>query len=137
MEHFGPFGIIVAILLFCAIATVAGVVGDYKKRQAAMGPLRAAIERGQPLDPAVIERLMAPDSHGEKMDPLQLRVGGVITVASGVGVAVLSAFPLPVGLLTRYPVLGLGLLAICVGVGLLIAARVIERDRRNDEQRAD
>ena len=75
VHHFGPFAV--------AIATVAGIVGDYKKRQIALEPLRAAIERGQQVDPALIERLMAPEPRDEALNPLYLKVGGIITIAAG------------------------------------------------------
>jgi Domain of unknown function (DUF6249) len=126
--HLGPFLVGVALFVFLAVATVAGVVGEYKKRQLAYQALRAAIERGQSLDPAVVDRLMAPEPRQESINPLHLRVGGIMTVASGIGVAGLSFFdPITLGSFGRLPLLGLGCVALCVGVGLLIAARVAER----------
>jgi hypothetical protein len=59
MQH---IGIAIAALGFWAFLTasaVAGIVADYKKRHLELEPLRAAIERGQQLDPAIVERLMA------------------------------------------------------------------------------
>jgi hypothetical protein len=86
----GPFHVGIAVFVFLAIATIAGVIGDYKKREAAIAPLRAAIERGQPIDPQVVEKLLAPEPQEEGLNPLHLKVGGIITIASGMGVAVLS-----------------------------------------------
>ena len=131
MQHFGPFAVAIAVFIFLAIATVAGIVGDYKKRQIALEPLRAAIERGQQIDPAVIERLMAPEQREEALNPLHLKVGGIITIAGGVGVAMLSYFLAQIEAQALYPVLGVGLLAVCVGVGLIIAAGVIARHDRD------
>ncbi|MFZ1904557.1 MAG: DUF6249 domain-containing protein [Steroidobacteraceae bacterium] len=129
MEHIGPFHVAIAVFVFCAIATVAGVVGDYKKRQAAMGPLRAAVERGQPIDPAVIERLMAPEPRSG-INPLSLRVAGIVVIASGIGVAILSVFLSQLaGTGVLYPVMGVGVVCICVGLGLMVAARTVERHR--------
>jgi Domain of unknown function (DUF6249) len=125
MEHFGPFSVGIAVFVFLAVATVAGIVGDYKKRQLIVEPLKAAIEHGQPLDPALIERLMAPEGE-EPMDPLALRVGGIITAFAGVGVAGLAFFIAQVKAEAFYPLLGVGLVAVCVGVGLLVAARVVQ-----------
>ena len=71
MVDFGPFAVAIAFWVFVAIATVAGIVGDYKKRQLSLEPLRAAIEKGQQLDPAVVERLMAP-AHEKGINPLAL-----------------------------------------------------------------
>ena len=128
MQQVGPFAVGIALFAFLAIAAVAGIVADYKKRQIVLEPLRAAIERGQPLDPAVVERLMASEPREkDTLNPLHLRVGGIITIAAGVGVAILAYF---LGLneaSALYPVLGVGLAAVCVGVGLMIAAGVVER----------
>jgi hypothetical protein len=133
MHHFvGPpmAAIFIGMFAFLAVATIAGIIAEYKKRQMELEPLRAAIERGQQLDPAIIERLMARDSHqSQEINPVQLRIGGIISIASGIGVALLSptvqqALPMWV-----FPLLGIGALAVCVGIGLLVSARVVERSR--------
>jgi hypothetical protein len=125
MEHLGAYLAVVAVFVFLSVATVAGIVGEYKRRALLIEPLRAAIERGQPLDPQLIERLMAPEPHGEALNPLYFKVGGIITVAAGIGMAGLSYFVAQVVPLALYPLLGLGLVAVCVGIGLLVAARVV------------
>jgi hypothetical protein len=128
MQHIGPFAVAIAMFAFLAVAAVAGIVADYKKRQIVIEPLRAAIERGQPLDPAVVERLMAPEPReADTLNPLYLKVGGIITIAAGVGVAMLGYFIGLVEASAFYPILGLGLVAVCIGVGLMIAAGVAER----------
>jgi hypothetical protein len=133
MHQFGPFAVGIAMFAFLAIAAVAGIVADYKKRQIALEPLRAAIERGQPLDPALVERLMAPErEEREKLSPLHLKVGGIIIIAAGIGVAILAYFLSLVEAAALYPVLGGGLVAVCFGAGLLIAGGVVERHARNN-----
>jgi hypothetical protein len=126
MQHFGPFAVGIACFVFLAVAAVAGIVADYKKRALALEPLRAAIERGQPLDPAVVERLMAPE-RDEPLNALYLKVGGIVTIAAGIGVALLSFFLAQVAPIALYPVLGGGIVAVCLGLGLVVAARVAER----------
>ena len=135
MQHFGPFAVGIACFVFLAVAAVAGIVADYKKRQLALAPLRAAIERGQQLDPAVVERLMAPESHDGRLNALYLKVGGIVTVAAGIGVALLSFFLAQVVPVALYPVLGGGIVAVCMGLGLMVAARVIERHGPRQETR--
>src|ERR1700719_3674057 len=119
MQHFGPFSVAIAFWIFVTIAAVAGIVADYKKRGLALEPLRAAIERGQQLDPQLVELLMAPDRRDDHLNPLYLKVGGIVTIAAGVGVALLSFFVSQVVPMSFYPMLGAGLVAVCVGVGLL------------------
>lgn len=128
MTEFGPFSVAIAFWIFVTIAAVAGIVGDYKKRQAALAPLRAAIERGQQLDPALIERLMAPERDAG-INPMYLRVGGIITLSAGVGVVILAFLLNQVVPVSFYPVLGGGLVTLCVGAGLVIAARAVEQQR--------
>jgi hypothetical protein len=135
MHQIGPFAVGIAMFAFLAIAAVAGIVADYKKRQIALEPLRAAIERGQPLDPGLVERLMAPEpEEPDTLNPLHLKVGGIITIAAGIGVTILAYFLGLVEATALYPVLGVGLVAVCVGVGLMIAAGVVERHARSNSK---
>jgi Flp pilus assembly protein TadB len=120
----------VAFWIFMAVAAVAGIVAEYKKRQLELEPLRAAIERGQQLDPAIIERLMAREQREQELNPMYLQVGGIIAIAAGVGLAALAGFIAQVQPRALFPTLGVGVLVICVGVGLVVAARAIERHRR-------
>ena len=122
MEDFGPFAVAIAFWVCVGACAVAGIVGDYKKRQYALEPIRTAVERGQPIDPAVVERLMAPEMR-EPLNPLWLKIGGIITCASGVGVVLLAFFIAQVAPSAFYPVTGGGVVALCVGAGLLLAAR--------------
>jgi hypothetical protein len=99
-----------------------------------MDSLRAAIERGQPLDPAVVEKILARQSAADSDTPQDLQpylqIGGIITIAGGIGVVSAAFF---VGLqfpVAKLPMLGVAALAICVGPGLLLAARALGRHRR-------
>ncbi|HUN77244.1 MAG TPA: hypothetical protein VMU40_22230 [Steroidobacteraceae bacterium] len=123
----------VAFWLFLGAAAVSAMRYDFKKRQLSMESLRAAIERGQQLDPGVVEKLLAqhrePDvDRPQDLQPY-LRIGGVITVAAGVGVGIAGAV---LGLqvpLARLPMMAAGVIAICIGIGLLIASRVLVGNR--------
>jgi len=123
---FGPFAAVIAFVVFFTVCAVVGMVLDYKKRQLALEPLRLAIERGQALDATIVERLTAPERNAE-IDPIHLRIGGIVTVAAGIGVAFLAFFLAHLAPVAFYPVLGGGIVAICVGAGLIVAARALER----------
>lgn len=125
MSHLVP----IAFLVFVTVCAVTGIITDYLKRKAALEPLRAAIERGQQLDAALVERLMAPE-RSSGLAPMSLMVGGIITCAAGVGVMILSIFVNQVEPGTFYPVMGSGIAVLCVGVGLFIASRALERYRQ-------
>jgi hypothetical protein len=121
---------LISFWIYLAVASVAGIVAEYKKRQLELEPLRTAIERGQQLDPAIIERLMAREQREQELNPLYLQVGGIIAIAVGIGLAALAGFISQVRPLALFPILGAGVLVICVGVGLVIAARAIDRHQR-------
>jgi hypothetical protein len=126
----------IAFWLFLTVVSVAGIIQDYRKKQLALDPLRLAIERGHQLDPEVISRLLGQTDHEGHVDPRYLDIGGVITCSAGVGVVLLSWFlarviPSPYYLI----VLGAGVVVICVGVGLMISARVLNSYAAADQQR--
>lgn len=121
----------VAFWTFLAVSAFAAIKYDFRKRQLAMESLRAAIERGQPLEPAVVEQILAPHS-GSGADDAQdlapyLQIGGIITIAGGIGVSIAAFF---VGMqfpIAKLPMLGAGALAVCIGAGLMIAAGALAR----------
>ncbi len=127
----GAAAVGIAFWVFVVIAVVAGVVSDYKKRRIELEPLRAALERGLPLDPALVERLMArPEQPDPGINPLHLRLGGVIVICVGAGVAILAACLWPLVPVAFLPVLGGAALLVCIGIGLLIGARIAEQHER-------
>jgi hypothetical protein len=123
-----------AFWIFLTVSAYAGIKYDFRKRQIALESLRAAIERGQPLEPAVVEQILGRHS-GSATDDAQelapyLQIGGIITIASGLGVFIAAFF---VGLqfpIAKLPMLGAAALAVCVGAGLLVAARALGRYSR-------
>ncbi len=129
MDHIGTALVGVAFWVYLGVVSVAPMIQEYRKRQAALELLRATIERGQQLSPEVIDRLLERDKPQDSagVDPRDLRIGGIITCASGVGAALLTPFVAMVFPPYHWLVLGVGVLAVCVGVGLLIAAKSLRR----------
>jgi hypothetical protein len=131
MGEIGGALAIIAFWIFLAIVSVAGIRYDYLKKHLAVETLRQAIQSGHSVDPALLERLLSHQKHTEGqeqvLDPRLLKIGGIITIASGVGLAALAAFVARVLPGALYPIMGAGALAICVGIGLLISARVMAR----------
>ena len=127
--------------IFLAVVAVGGMAYDYYRRRLEMEALRMTLERGQQLDPALLARVLERtgqagySAHGSGADDPRelapyLRIAGVITIASGIGVVPLGALAGEAWPQFRFPLIGLGVLAICVGVGLLIAARVLCGEER-------
>ena len=130
MDSIGITSISIVFWVYLAIVSVGGMIHDYRKRKLALEPIRMAIEHGQQLSPEVIDRLLGRDEHHGETTPRDLQIGGIITCASGVGLALLSG--LMALLLPPYPWLifavgGVGVLAISVGVGLMFAAKSLRR----------
>jgi hypothetical protein len=135
MSNIGPYLAGAAFWIFVGVVSVAGIVADYLRRRGNNEVLRAAINKGQPLDPALIEKLTTSHREGEPVDPVHLKLGGIITLAAGVGLCLLSFFIGHIAPVALYPIMGSGVLVICVGIGLLIGARVLAEARARDASR--
>ena len=108
---------------FIAIVSVAGMVKEFLNKREVQRTLRTAIERNQPLDPAVVETIVNSSAVG----PERFAVAGIIVIAAGVGLLPLGYF---IGKLAReafFPITGSACLAICVGLGLFGAAAFLRR----------
>jgi Domain of unknown function (DUF6249) len=121
----------IAFWVFIAIVAVAGMAYDYRKKQLEMEALRSAIEHGQNLDPAIVQKLLGhyhqpPTDQPQDLRPY-LHIGGIITISAGIGIALASLW---VGLqfpVVKFPILGIGAIAVCIGIGLLLSARALKR----------
>jgi hypothetical protein len=125
MNGIGPFLVGVAFWIFVGAVAVAGIVADYKRRRGNIDVIRMAIDKGQQLDPALIEKLTSSEQRDQPIDPLQMKFASIITIASGIGVCLLGLFLAGVSPLAFYPTFGVGLVTICVGIGLRIGAKML------------
>lgn len=125
--------IAVAFWIFLTVSAVAGMRYEFRKRQLAMESLRAAIEHGQPLEPAVVAKLLArhDESDADRPEDLApyLKIVGIVTAAAGIGVALAGLFIGTQFPVAKLPMLGAGVLIVCVGAGLLFAAGAAGRYR--------
>jgi hypothetical protein len=95
--------------------------------------LRTIIEKGQAIDPALVAKLMSPDViEEERTDPQLVKLGGIVTTATGVGIAFLAYFIAQIAPIAFYPILGGGVVTICVGAGLLIGAKAMANARAGE-----
>ena len=118
--------------IFIAAVVVAGIWFDAKKKEIQQETLRRVVESGQQLDPELIDRMLQTNTENERPDR-ELKVGGIITVSAAAGLAIFGVFleRLEEGLFDV--MLGVGLLVGFVGMGLLIAGKVVERWNREDK----
>ena len=137
MSNIGPYLVGAAFWIFIGAVAVAGMVTDYKRRRGSVEVLRMAIEKGQQLDPALIEKLTSDDRRESRIDPMDLKLGGIITIAAGVGICLLSFFVSRIAPIALYPILGGGVVALCVGAGLIIGSNVLADARARERPRSD
>jgi hypothetical protein len=132
---FGAYLVGVAFWVFIGAVAIAGIIADYQKRRLNVDLLRAIIEKGQSIDPAMVAKLMSPEALDERTDPLDLKLGGIITTAAGVGLVFMAYFISRIAPVALYPILGSGVITICVGIGLIVGAKAMadarERERTN------
>lgn len=118
----------VVFWLFIAAVAIVPLVSSYKLRQTAMDALRAAIDRGQELSPQVVQQLThMGEFKDQKMASVNLKIGGVIVMACGIGaglVATVFLFVIPVA--SPYVYAG-ALLAFSIGAGLYWASKVMRQ----------
>src|SRR5689334_21827110 len=100
--------------VFVAVVVVARIWQEVAMRREAETTIHLAIERGQPLDPLVVDRLLRPTS-----DRAAWR-GGAVVLAVGLGLPIMGYF-LSLGGKTdaMYPLMGVGALLVLIGAALL------------------
>ncbi len=56
---------VIAFWLFLTIVSVAGLLFDYRKKRLTVETLRVAIERGEKVDPALLDKLLSQQRASE------------------------------------------------------------------------
>jgi hypothetical protein len=84
-EIFGSNSILILGWTFIMILLISGVISDSMRRRHALEVIKLAIEKGQPLDPALVEKLMGR-RRSLTMIPNSLAVTGIICISGGIGV---------------------------------------------------
>lgn len=121
---------------FVAAVAVAGIWDGIRKREAQHETLRRMIESGQPVNPALMDRLLSLSPGGDERLGRDLKVGGLVALFSSIGLALLAWFVGQVSPQWLLPILGVSALVACIGIGLLAASLVIGRQSRRDESLA-
>ena len=129
ISGFGPYLVGVAFWMFIGAVAIAGIITDYQKRRLNVELLRAIIEKGQAVDPALVTKLVSPDALDDRVDPADLKLGGIITTASGIGIFLVSFFISQLAPVALYPIMAGGTVVICVGIGLFIGAKAMAAAR--------
>ena len=104
---------------FVAVIVVAGIWDGIRKREAQHETLRRLLDAGQPVDEGLVRDLL--DNRDRRS--VDLRVFGLIVVSAGVGLGLLGWLVSLEEAGWLWPMLGVGALVGCVGLGLMAAAR--------------
>lgn len=123
----GAFG----FWLFVAAIIVAGIWYDARRKESQQETLRRLVESGRDIDPVVLDRILgASENRDLERD---LRIAALIVLFIAPGLAVLGLFLGQIATEARWALLGTSLLVGFIGLGLLLAARLVER-RYPDQQ---
>ena len=117
--------------IFIAICVVAGAVSSVLRHRETQKTIRQAIERGQDLDPATLERLLQSGQPQKGPPPRgALIFGGIMLLAIGAGLALIGVFSSIDNPSQLYKGLGAGALVGMLGAGLLVVNLVLRDPRR-------
>lgn len=124
-----------ATILASAGVVIAWILSTQKKHEDRLNLLRNAMERGQSLDADLVNKvapLSYTSSRAMNRKPLSagqgLRVAGAIVIAFGIGFAVFGGFISLVDDRALFPMVGVGALFCCVGMGLFAASKFIRSE---------
>jgi hypothetical protein len=106
--------------------------GALLPREAQHETVRRIIESGQPVDQALMDKVLG----GDKVVHRDLKIGGLIVLCTAPGLAALGWFISFVAEEALLPLLGVATLVAFVGVGLLVASRAAERSYRENDPSA-
>jgi hypothetical protein len=115
--------------IFLSICVGGGVISSMQRQRNKLELLRASIEKGLPLDPAMIDRLLPDQIKNIPPTPEQvitgLRIGGIMCLAIAVGLPILGYFLRSVDAIAFPALLGCGALLACISIGLFVAGQLV------------
>jgi len=122
---------------FVAAVSVAGIWDGVRKREAQHETLRRLAESGQPIDKAVMDKLLMLNSGSSKRYDIDFKVTALWILPVSVGLAIMGLI-LGVAIpQAKMPILGAAALLLCLGLGFLLASRIAARWYREDDSQRD
>ena len=109
--------------LFLILICIVPILVEGSKARHRLAVLRAAIERGQEIDPRIID-VLGP----RPANPKSLLIAGIIVVAAAIGIAIFSLFLRVAQPQAFVLVVGGACAVLCVGSGLMVAYRFASRN---------
>jgi hypothetical protein len=113
---------LIVVLLFALGAVAVIAFATLRARLAALELIQRALDKGEKLDPALVEKLL-----GKRPGRRGLLMPGIMTIALGAGLA-LSGVVMHGDATTLGERLGNGAILVCLGIGLLVVSRFEKPD---------
>lgn len=126
MHELGPFSNTVgaaAFWLFLAAAAVAGNLIPHLKERELQRTIRQIADKGEGMDPAVLEALLKRTKPSRTESLRQLQLGGTVLSAAAFGLCLIGFAVGAQAGKTIYPIFGASGLALLIGLALLFHAR--------------
>ena len=114
--------------LFVGAAAVAGVWDGIRTRESEHETLRRIIETGKKPDQELLDKLLGYD----KAPHRDLKVAGLIVIFVAPGLAIMGLLISMQESKALLPILGTAMLVGFVGIGLLTAAKFLEKSQKSD-----
>jgi hypothetical protein len=112
--------------IFIGLVVIATTYQEMEEKKLRAKLLEAALEKGQELDPKVLEQLFPGATQDAKpTDPRTVRIGAVVVASIGLGLGVLALALKQIDMSGFWIALGLGGLVLVVSVGMFIASRMM------------
>ncbi len=124
-SRFGPGLTLIGVSfwIFISIVVLASFWYAFARNREIQKTIRLAIEKGMQLDPALIDGLVTR----KPGNPEDYLIGGVICVATGIGLLILGVFLGRVEPHAFYPLAGSGVLVGLIGIGLIGCSMLVRR----------
>ena len=117
------------VFIFIGSIIVAAIIADAIKKRAQLEIIRAAVEKGQSLDPAFVDKLLLTQDEISDNSPERvaggLQIGSIMTLAVGIGLP-LMGWLIP-GSSDKFfrAMIGAGILLFCISAGLFVSSKVV------------
>ena len=117
----------VAFWGFIAVVVIANVWREVAMRRETEMTIRMALEKGQQLDAATVDKLLRSHPKGRGAD--SLLIAGGVTLATGLGLPIMGYFNPN----AFRPLLGAGILVSFIGAALLLLSAIVRGRRKADQ----
>ena len=129
MEHIGLGAGLAALAFwgFVAVAVLAGVWNGIRKRDAQHETVRRLIESGQTIDQELLEKLALVSGDESRRPDREFHITGLWVLPVAVGMAIFALILGQAEPDALFPLLGVSALLACLGIGWMVAAKIVAR----------